>query len=40
MACFIVPAAEAIVTTVMTKAFRAKEKEEALQLDTAEAEMW
>lgn len=37
MACFIVPAAEAIVTTVMAKAFQAKEKEEALKLDTAEA---
>lgn len=37
MACFIVPAAEAIVTTVMEKAFQAKEKEEALKLDTAEA---
>lgn len=39
MACFIVPAAEAIVTTVMEKAFQAKEKEEALKLDTAEAEV-
>ncbi len=37
MACFIVPAAEAIVTTVMEKAFQAKEKEETLKLDTAEA---
>lgn len=37
MACFIVLAAEAIVTTVMEKAFQAKEKEEALKLDTAEA---
>ena len=37
MACFIVLAVEAIVTTVMEKAFQAKEKEEALKLDTAEA---
>lgn len=37
MACFVVPAAEAIVTTVVAKAFKAKEKEEALKLDTAEA---
>lgn len=37
MACFIVPAAEAIVTTVMAKAFQAKEKEEVLKLDMAEA---
>lgn len=37
MACFIVPAAEAIVTTVMAKAFQAKEKEEVLKFDMAEA---
>ncbi|MDE6761438.1 MAG: hypothetical protein K2J90_12315 [Lachnospiraceae bacterium] len=34
MACFLVPTGEAIVTTIMTKAFRSKEKEEALNPDT------
>lgn len=37
MACFLVPTGEAIITTIMTKAFQAKEKEEALKLDAREA---
>lgn len=36
MACFLVPAGEAIVTTIMTKAFRSKEKEETLNPDTGD----
>lgn len=36
MACFLVPTGEAIVTTIMTKAFRSKEKEETLNLDAHE----
>lgn len=36
MACFLVPTGEAIVTTIMTKAFRSKEKEEALNPDTGD----
>ncbi|MCM1159036.1 MAG: hypothetical protein NC300_12175 [Bacteroidales bacterium] len=38
MACFLVPTGEAIITTIMTKAFQSKEKEEALKLDAREAE--
>lgn len=34
MACFLVPTGEAIVTTIMTKAFQSKEKEEAFNPDT------
>ncbi|MCI8509876.1 MAG: hypothetical protein HFJ06_15185 [Lachnospiraceae bacterium] len=36
MACFLVPTGEAIVTTIMTKAFRSKEKEEALNPDVGD----
>ena len=32
MACFLVPAAEAIVTTIITKAIKSKEKEEKVKV--------
>lgn len=32
MACFLVPAAEAIVTTIITKAVKSKEKEEKVKI--------
>ena len=32
MACLLVPAAEAVITTVITKVIKSKEKEEAVQI--------
>ncbi len=32
MACFIVPAAEAVITTVVTKAIKSKEHEETIEI--------
>lgn len=37
MACFIVPVAEAIVTTVAAKAFQSKEKAEMIEITKEEA---
>ena len=36
MACFLVPAAEAVVTTVAAKVIKAKEKEESVKLAMAD----
>lgn len=36
MACFLVPAAEAIVTTVAAKVIKSKEKEEAVKLSLSD----
>lgn len=38
MACFIVPAAEAIVTSVLTKAVEAKEKSQAMENSAQDTE--
>ena len=38
MACFLVPAAEAIVTSVLTKAVEAKEKEQAMESPSQDTE--
>lgn len=38
MACFLVPAAEAIVTSVLTKAVEAKEKEQAMESPAQDTE--
>lgn len=36
MACFIVPAAEAVVTTIASKVVKSKEKEEAVHISLSE----
>lgn len=36
MACFLVPAAEAVITTVAEKAMKSKEKEETVQVSLAD----
>lgn len=32
MACFLIPAAEAVITTVATKVIKSKEKEETMKV--------
>ena len=36
MACFLVPAAEAVITTVVTKVIKSKEKEETVKVSFAD----
>lgn len=36
MACFIVPAAEAVITTIATKVIKSKEKEESVKVSSAD----
>ena len=36
MACFLVPAAEAVITTIATKAIKSKEKEESVKISLSD----